>query len=153
MFRHPPRSTLTDPLFPSTTLVRSRPVTIEFLFAPNGYQQELWPSFYEAEAARQQLLLRAPDAQLRIALAGADIGDVDWPVREKLRFADGSYAPTPWHEEPRSEEHTSELQSLMRISYAVFCLKKKTPSTRRNTGTRRGRTPHRHGSKRVRYVT
>src|SRR3546814_4288902 len=31
----------------------------------------------------------------------------------------------------RSEEHTSELQSLMRISYAVFCLKKKTPTTRR----------------------
>src|SRR3546814_14183894 len=80
-----------------------RPVTIEFLFAPNGDQQYLWPSFDEAEAARQQLLLRAPDAQLRIALAGADIGDVDWPVREKLRFADGTYAPTPWHEE-RSEE-------------------------------------------------
>src|SRR3546814_4366858 len=31
--------------------------------------------------------------------------------------------------DPRSEEHTSELQSLMRISYAVFCLKKKTPRT------------------------
>src|SRR3546814_3477254 len=33
--------------------------------------------------------------------------------------------PTPCHRRPRSEEHTSELQSLMRISYAVFCLKKK----------------------------
>src|SRR3546814_9691782 len=32
----------------------------------------------------------------------------------------------PWGRSPRSEEHTSELQSLMRISYAVFCLKKKT---------------------------
>src|SRR3546814_3549267 len=115
MRRRPPRSTRTDTLLPYTTLFRSsmaqfqilcphaeaewRPVTIEFLFAPNGDQQYLWPSFYEAEAARQQLLLRAPDAQLRIALAGADIGDVDWPVREKLRFADGTYAPTPWHEE------------------------------------------------------
>src|SRR3546814_3040098 len=35
--------------------------------------------------------------------------------------------------EPRSEEHTSELQSLMRISYAVFCLKKKTTKTQRTT--------------------
>src|SRR3546814_2826552 len=37
----------------------------------------------------------------------------------------------PWKYRPRSEEHTSELQSLMRISYAVFCLKKKTPENRR----------------------
>src|SRR3546814_7216300 len=35
-----------------------------------------------------------------------------------------------WHHQPRSEEHTSELQSLMRISYAVFCLKKKTQETK-----------------------
>src|SRR3546814_6559473 len=35
--------------------------------------------------------------------------------------------------QPRSEEHTSELQSLMRISYAVFCLKKKTKQTKRKT--------------------
>ncbi|HEY9552046.1 hypothetical protein, partial [Allosphingosinicella sp.] len=85
-----------------------RPITIEFIFAPNGDQQYLWPSFEEAEAARKQLLLRAPDVQLRIALAGADIGDVDWPVREKLRFADGSYAPTPWHDEPWYREKHDE---------------------------------------------
>lgn len=85
-----------------------RPITIEFLFAPNGDQQYLWPSFEEAEAARRRLLLRAPDAQLRIALAGADIGDVDWPTREKLRFADGSYAPTPWHDEPWYQEKHDE---------------------------------------------
>src|SRR3546814_10156125 len=36
-----------------------------------------------------------------------------------------NYASQPHEEDPRSEEHTSELQSLMRISYAVFCLKKK----------------------------
>ena len=85
-----------------------RPVTIEFLFAPIGDQQYLWPSFEEAEAARRKLLLRAPDARLRIALAGADIGDVDWPIREKLRFADGTYAPTPWHEEPWYQEKHDE---------------------------------------------
>src|SRR3546814_10512194 len=38
-------------------------------------------------------------------------------------------ASGPWRRLPRSEEHTSELQSLMRISYAVFCLKKKTTHT------------------------
>src|SRR3546814_5026826 len=41
--------------------------------------------------------------------------------------------------ENRSEEHTSELQSLMRISYAVFCLKKKTPSTPESTPIRPSR--------------
>src|SRR3546814_6696808 len=81
-----------------------RPITIEFIFAPNGDQQYLWPSFEEAEAARKQLLLRAPDVQLRIALAGADIGDVDLPVREKLPLAAGSYAPPPWPDDPRSRE-------------------------------------------------
>src|SRR3546814_5944732 len=41
--------------------------------------------------------------------------------------------PTPESARPRSEEHTSELQSLMRISYAVFCLKKKTKKTTNST--------------------
>src|SRR3546814_3062250 len=42
-----------------------------------------------------------------------------------------------WHRLPhrRSEEHTSELQSLMRISYAVFCLKKKKPTKKKTTKT------------------
>src|SRR3546814_1318602 len=39
--------------------------------------------------------------------------------------ASGCQQGTPWRSRRRSEEHTSELQSLMRISYAVFCLKKK----------------------------
>lgn len=86
-----------------------RPITIEFCLAPTGDQQYLWPSFEEAEAARQRLLTRSLDGQLRIALAGSDIGDVDWQIREKLRFADGSYSPTPWHDEPwyqaRHDEH------------------------------------------------
>src|SRR3546814_1825995 len=48
--------------------------------------------------------------------------------------------PTPneaywWKIKGRSEEHTSELQSLMRISYAVFCLKKKKEQTKRKTNT------------------
>lgn len=86
-----------------------RPVTIEFNYAPHDDQQYLWPSFEEAEAARQCLLMRAPDAGLRVALAGTEIGDVEWQTREKLRFADGTYSPTPWHDEPwyqgRHDEH------------------------------------------------
>ena len=92
-----------------------RPITTEFCFAPTGDQQYLWPSFEDAEAARQQLLLRVPDARLRVALAGADIGDVDWQIREKLRFADGSYEPTPWHDEPwyqaKHDEHFCHIST------------------------------------------
>src|SRR3546814_6721048 len=73
-------------------------------------------------------------------LAGADLGLAEprRPVRgERAMDAAGDRVfrdPVPWREitadaiesaVPRSEEHTSELQSLMRISYAVFCLKKK----------------------------
>src|SRR3546814_2810646 len=46
-----------------------------------------------------------------------------------LRLVDGDRAKAEQHVQDRSEEHTSELQSLMRISYAVFCLKKKTKTT------------------------
>src|SRR3546814_6397797 len=49
----------------------------------------------------------------------------------------GSYPGPEWMAKQRSEEHTSELQSLMRISYAVFCLKKKT------TNNQYGDLPHR----------
>src|SRR3546814_10004827 len=48
-----------------------------------------------------------------------------WMVSETTQFHASSRNETPW----RSEEHTSELQSLMRISYAVFCLKKKNKIT------------------------
>lgn len=86
-----------------------RPITIEFCLAPTGDQQYLWPSFEDAEAARKRLLERSPDTCFRIALAGTEIGDIDWQTREKLRFADGTYSPTPWHDEPwyqaRHDEH------------------------------------------------
>lgn len=86
-----------------------RPITIECCPAPTGDQQYFWSSFEEAEAARQELLKRAPDTRFRIVVAGAEIGDVDWQTREKLRFADGTYSTTPWHDEPwyqaRHDEH------------------------------------------------
>src|SRR3546814_9047725 len=56
-----------------------------------------------------------------IRLGGTEAQKAHWLPR----IASGAVLPTAVFTEPRSEEHTSELQSLMRISYAVFCLKKK----------------------------
>src|SRR3546814_4593535 len=99
MIRRPPRSTRTDTLFPYTTLFRSDRVHVE-LRKDVGLQE------IEQLHARHLLDDHAGDdiARVRILPLGAG--------REIERL-------------PRSEEHTSELQSLMRISYAVFCLKKK----------------------------
>src|SRR3546814_10913630 len=94
MIRRPPRSTRTDTLFPSTTLVRSTGST-----APRAGQRRL----------RSGRWLRAVADIGAIASGCADISD----------------SAEPSARSQRSEEHTSELQSLMRISYAVFCLKKK----------------------------
>src|SRR3546814_3333134 len=97
MIRRPPRSTRTDTLFPYTTLFRSVP----WLRSPRRMRRGIPPP---SEGVRHRsgpvpsahpLQCIAPSIHL-----GEEIG-------------------------LRSEEHTSELQSLMRISYAVFCLKKK----------------------------
>src|SRR3546814_3690030 len=103
MIRPPPRSTRTDTLFPYTTLFRS----------PG--RRALWP--YRQIARR--------DAVAAIAL-GTDGGY----ARRRCGHRPGGGKRRRRKErqcraEGRSEEHTSELQSLMRISYAVFCLKKK----------------------------
>src|SRR3546814_3523820 len=99
MIRRPPRSTRTDTLFPSTTLFRSRK------------DQRLQYRMTLLEIAQQALQGGSRifnDEKLynivKGMIADANLGS----AREYLR----------------SEEHTSELQSLMRISYAVFCLKK-----------------------------
>src|SRR3546814_9760742 len=98
MIRRPPRSTRTDTLFPYTTLFRSLPTQTET--AQTLRQRYPENSIQSTETARQAL---AEVAKMRM--------DID------ARYEEERYA--------RSEEHTSELQSLMRISYAVFCLKKK----------------------------
>src|SRR3546814_8449741 len=102
MIRRQPRSTLTDTLFPYTTLFRSLdPSQLNAVL-------DLVPSLRE--------LLR--DA----ALPGlAAFWDYDYKIDNS---ATALFAQFTWA--PRSEEHTSDLQSLMRISYAVFCLTKKT---------------------------
>src|SRR3546814_7808840 len=96
MRRRPPRSTRTDTLFPYTTLFRS-----DLVAAVHHPDHRLHHVVDMAE--RAGLAAVAIDGDRRAAQRRDD------EVRHH----------------PRSEEHTSELQSLMRISYAVFCLKKK----------------------------
>src|SRR3546814_1819229 len=97
MIRRHPRSTRTDTLFPYTTLFRSGHARTVELTQPVGEQ-------------------RVADAPAQILQH--QLGDVE-PARRLERRQ-------PLRSNRRSEEHTSELQSLMRISYAVFCCKKKT---------------------------
>src|SRR3546814_2408265 len=110
MIRRPPRSTRTDTLFPYTTLFRSRPV---FNIDPAVAQSRL-PSLL-----LQPLVENAIKYAVTPKEEGAEISVTAQPAGENVRII------------VRSEEHTSELQSLMRISYAVFCLKKnnKTKNT------------------------
>src|SRR3546814_3922609 len=101
MIRRPPRSTRTDTLFPYTTLFRSP-------------QQAEHQGHREVDLDVRPILRKSrgqPDKQRN---GGHDTDD----LRKALDHVVDDSAV-------RSEEHTSELQSLMRISYAVFCLKKK----------------------------
>src|SRR3546814_1410186 len=99
MIRRPPRSTRTDTLFPYTTLFRSH------ANAGAGLELEQPDRQQAGEDHQHEPGVQAPEAS------------VHQPVIE--RHVGTQIA------QDRSEEHTSELQSLMRISYAVFCLKKK----------------------------
>src|SRR3546814_3360226 len=105
MLRRPPRSTRTDTLFPYTTLFRSSPImeSIQSI-AVSAFQG------FGGDGAKR--LIIASD----MLQHGADYSQYGG----KLDFAQFRQSA-----QYRSEEHTSELQSLMRISYAVFCLKKK----------------------------
>src|SRR3546814_2554516 len=102
MIRRPPRSTRTDPLFPYTTLFRS----VLGFDGHVGHRGRAAERLEPLERGRRALQLAVADAE---GLAGVG--------QQGARPGLGG--------DCRSEEHTSELQSLMRISYAVFCLKKK----------------------------
>src|SRR3546814_7439658 len=115
MIRRPPRSTRTDTLFPYTTLFRSLrnsgasyPETLD----PNGLDEADFVSGFTREG-----FIEAVEQSKEYIRAG-DIFQVVLSQRLSVPFK-------------RSEEHTSELQSLMRISYAVFCLKKTTQNDTR----------------------
>src|SRR3546814_4019987 len=142
MIRRPPRSTRTDTLFPYTTLVRSDAAEIDTV------EQQF--HFRQVRQRHADLAdLGAGDRIDRIvtALGGqierhrqAGLPAFEQELVPGVRFLGGSeprilaHRPGPAgiaigedapRERPRSEEHTSELQSLMRISNAVFCWKKK----------------------------
>src|SRR3546814_6108484 len=102
MIRRPPRSTRTDTLFPYTTLFRSA--------------WETFPEYLKAVERRTHdadICALLPHAALRLYVMGDRALRLEAATSEDMA------------QMRRSEEHTSELQSLMRISYAVFCLKKK----------------------------
>src|SRR3546814_2758771 len=98
MIRRPPRSTRTDTLFPYTTLFRSV-----------GKQ-------YPGRNLLHDAVRNVRTQRIRRALRAEDKKGILLAVGLEAVLREGA---------ERSEEHTSELQSLMRISYAVFCLKKK----------------------------
>src|SRR3546814_7921300 len=103
MIRRPPRSTRTDTLFPYTTLIRAS--------TAHGYGGvDAW------------LLGRRA---LRAHVDGAHRGCAHVHAPRSRAYGHAYGARSSAAKCLRSEEHTSELQSLMRISYAVFCLKKK----------------------------
>src|SRR3546814_4360985 len=110
MRRRPPRSTRTDTLFPYTTLFRSDTllvVRIDRLARSLSHLLEIVET------------LRAKGAYFRSINDPIDTSSAQGMLMTQMLGAFAEF------ERARSEEHTSELQSLMRISYAVFCLKKK----------------------------
>src|SRR3546814_3101058 len=115
MLLRQPRSTRTDTLFPYTTLFRSN-------LCPRQGRQHDGGRVFPAGAAGSALFGNAPfrrqadRRQQRLFKRQRQVSGFD----RKQRLASRRRG---------SEEHTSELQSLMRISYAVFCLKKTTSNT------------------------
>src|SRR3546814_6675113 len=103
MLRRPPVSTRTDTLFPYTTLFRSGRRHLHYEINRRLHRHVEEP------------------ARVRQKRKHVEHRDAQRPEAMRIKCERGCRC--------RSEEHTSELQSLMRISYAVFCLKKKKQST------------------------
>src|SRR3546814_8943229 len=121
MIRRPPRSTRTDTLFPYTTLFRS-----------TGRPRDAQAPILSPVCARQPIVRARPRPGRARAVRrlGSRYAEADrrhpcraWAARLRRALPE------------RSEEHTSELQSLMRSSYAVFCLTKKTKHIPHSTTT------------------
>src|SRR3546814_6802808 len=122
MIRRPPRSTRTDTLFPYTTLFRS--AGLVWGCVPRVDGDPIFCALMNGERQDEGVWRFALEGQVRATPRYSRNTPI---LVTRLEAADGSavdvidFCP---RSERRSEEHTSELQSLMRISYAVFCLKK-----------------------------
>src|SRR3546814_3464805 len=119
MIRRPPKSKRTDTLFPYPTLFRSRCLVKRQHRRETDirafHQRAPFVPRLRAETRGKSRAQRRPVAAVMLFRQG---------LRVELQHADKLGIEPAF--DGRSEEQTSELQSLMRISYAVFCLKKKT---------------------------
>src|SRR3546814_3659800 len=125
MIRRPPRSTRTDTLFPYTTLFRSAIETIvtsdpaRLMSAlPIGIRKS------SSTGTSSRLLHRLISSNISTG-SSSRIADLSKPFASVAVAGATTFRPGTFMKKGRSEEHTSELQSLMRNPYAVFCLKKK----------------------------
>src|SRR3546814_8196007 len=137
MIPRPPRSTRTDTLFPYTTLFRSVRAAERSLAASVEQigiaKAQLYPGLsiggsVSSNATSIGNLFDMISGQMFANLAQTifDGGRLRSQVRSNEAGAEAAFAAYKGTVLTRSEEHTSELQSLMRTSYAVFCLKNKT---------------------------
>src|SRR3546814_12990056 len=120
MLRRPPGSTRTDTLFPYTTFFRSH--------------YDGTPKIINLVRETAKLTDRDEEGHFNVTLhtlrhsfatMANELGFTEATIASMLGHRLGTITSRYIHHLDRSEEHTSELQSLMRISYAVFCLKKK----------------------------
>src|SRR3546814_1817402 len=134
MIRRPPRSTRTDTLFPYTTLFRSESRHCGVVDDPLFIRTRIYGGSDLGGAGL--ILMRVSNSQA--ARGGLRHSEEKWGWQQGMErlFRRRAMQLIPsisalggrWNLN-RSEEHTSELQSLMRISYAVFCLKKKNTTS------------------------
>src|SRR3546814_1306435 len=157
MIRRQPRSTRTDSFFPSTTLFRSKAIesgkadlgfanSVSTVDAINGKPPftekaknvcniaTLYPQYFQV-VANASSGIKTPEDFKGTSLTTQKKGNTGEAITAHLLEAYGMTYD-------RSEEHTSELQSLMRISYAVFCLKKKKKTTKTTEQTDQHKSNH-----------
>src|SRR3546814_7646645 len=141
MIRRPPRPKLTDTLFPYTPLFLSRPAPCAnasnsnlgartAIAADDQFMRLIGPRLISLISLDVAVLLAQRNGMARHrAIPVLITNDNNRSVLTRIRLGNGlhdeNWLQTLIHDHPGSEEHTSELQSLMRISYAVFCLNKK----------------------------
>src|SRR3546814_9329805 len=131
MFRRPPRSTRTDPLFPYTPLFRSRLWRkVRTVEDPEWTRRFTEPAPLDKDHGARVVVTFKDGSTLEEEIAVADahprgahpFAGADY-IAKFRSLTDGLVEPTEAERFLRSVEHTSELQSLMRNSYAVLCLK------------------------------